>query len=94
VPRTVDAATLAPGTRLVQLGAFPGSGDAVKQWNALERRFGDLMADKSRVVQKAEAGGRAFYRLRAYGFKGDADARRFCAALAAEGAICVPVVLR
>lgn len=94
VPETVDPSKLAAGTRLVQLGAFASAGDAVKEWDALQARFGDLMADKSRVVQRAESGGRAFYRLRAYGFKGDADSRRFCAALKAESATCVPVVLR
>ncbi|MFD1809072.1 SPOR domain-containing protein [Gemmobacter lanyuensis] len=38
--------------------------------------------------------GRTFYRLRAQGFSDEADARRFCAAITAEGAECIPVTLR
>lgn len=94
VAASVSAASLKPGTPLAQLGAFPTEADAVKVWNGMKGRFVDLMADKSRVVQKASSGGRAFYRLRAYGFHSSADTRRFCAALKAESATCVPVVLR
>ena len=46
------------------------------------------------MVQKATSGGRTFYRLRAMGFADIADARRFCAVLAAEKAECIPVTLR
>ena len=46
------------------------------------------------VVQSAQSGGRTFYRLRAHGFAGEDDARRFCAALLAENAACIPVAQR
>ncbi len=94
VPATVNAAKLTAGTKLVQLGAYGDEPSAAQSWAELKRRFPDLMADKSRVIQKAESGGSAFYRLRAYGFKSEADTRRFCAALQGEGATCVPVILR
>jgi hypothetical protein len=45
-------------------------------------------------VQKASSGGRVFYRLRAMGFDDLGDARRFCSALVAENADCIPVVTR
>lgn len=90
----VDASSLTPGTRLVQLGAFETADLARAEWNKVAARFGDLMAGKARVVQEAQSGGRAFWRLRAQGFETEADARRFCAALLAEQAACIPVTLR
>jgi cell division septation protein DedD len=38
--------------------------------------------------------GRTFYRLRALGFEDEADSRRFCSALVAERAACIPVAVR
>lgn len=90
----IDPATLSPGTRLVQLGAFDTADQARGEWAVLTQRFGDLMSGKSVVVQTAESGGRTFYRLRAHGFDGEDDARRFCAALLAENAACIPVAHR
>jgi cell division septation protein DedD len=92
--RMVDPAALAPGARLVQLGAFDTVELAQGEWARLAERFGDLMSGKGVVVQPAESGGRVFYRLRAEGFEGEDDARRFCSALEAEDATCVPVVHR
>jgi hypothetical protein len=46
------------------------------------------------VIQQAERGGTTFFRLRAMNFTDISDARRFCAALSAEGNDCVPVVVR
>ena len=93
-PVEVDPATLEPGTRLVQFGAFDSDKEARAEWVRLAGRFGDLMADKSMVIQAAESGGRTFYRLRALGFEGEDDARRFCSALVAESANCIPVAQR
>jgi len=90
----IDAATLAVGTRLVQLGAFDDPAGARTEWDKLAQQFGELMADKSRVVQAAQSGGITFYRLRAHGFADEYDARRFCSALLAENAACIPVAVR
>jgi len=90
----VDAATLTPGTRLVQLGAYPDADAARAAWMQLTERFDALLGEKGMVIQKAESGGRSFYRLRAAGFDGEADARSFCAALAAQNAACIPVTVR
>jgi hypothetical protein len=93
-PARLDASSLAAGTRLVQLGAFDTEAEAQDQWARLSAQFGDLMASKAMVVQDALSGGRTFYRLRAHGFADEADARRFCAALLAENAACIPVAHR
>lgn len=90
----VDAASLPAGTRLAQLGAFDSPEVAREQWDQLQSRFGPYLAGKTRIVQRAKSGGRVFYRLRAKGFEDIADARRFCSALVAENADCIPVVTR
>jgi len=90
----VDAATLPAGTRLAQLGAYDSAEVARAQWDQFATRFDAYMADKSRVIEKATSGGRVFYRLRVLGFEDIADARRFCSALVARNAECIPVVTR
>lgn len=90
----IDPATLTAGTRLAQLGAFDSPDLARVKFGELQTQFGDLMTGKSMVVQAAQSGGRTFFRLRAHGFAGEDDARRFCAALTAEGADCIPVAQR
>ena len=93
-PAEVDAASIASGTRLVQLGAFASEEIARAEWGKLQTKFGDYLGDKKRVIQKANSGGRVFYRLRAMGFADLSDARRLCSALKAENADCIPVVTR
>jgi len=90
----VDPATLASGTRLAQLGAFDTPELARTRFGELQTQFGELMVGKAIVIQSAQSGGRTFYRLRAHGFEGDDDARRFCAALEAEDVDCIPVAQR
>jgi hypothetical protein len=89
-----DAASLPAGTRLAQLGAFDSEEVAREQWDQISTRFSVYLEGKTRIIQKATSGGRVFYRLRAMGFDDIADARRFCSALVAENADCIPVVTR
>lgn len=88
----IDPATIPAGTRLVQLGAFGSPEVARAEWDKTMARFGDYMVGKERVIQEAQTGGRTFWRLRALGFEGLADARRFCSVLVSDGANCIPVV--
>ncbi len=90
----LSADAIPAGTRLVQLGAFESAEIARAEWNRLNARFDEYLPGKTRVIQKAQSGGKAFYRLRAMGFKDLADARRFCSALMAGKAACIPVVTR
>lgn len=90
----IDPDSLPVGTNLTQLGAYPSEEIARQNWTEKAERFEDFMAGKARVIQKAESGGRAFYRLRAHGFGDINEARQFCAALQAEGAECISVVVR
>lgn len=93
-PAGIDPATIPVGTRLVQFGAFDTAELARAEWVRLSGSFGDLMAGRDMVVQPAESGGRTFWRLRAHGFDGEDDARRFCSAFVAQGATCIPVPQR
>ncbi len=90
----VDPETIPVGTRLAQLGAFSSEEIAREEWDRLGKQFGEYLAGKDRVIQRATSGGRTFYRLRAMGFDDLADARRFCSALVSEKAECIPVVTR
>ena len=45
-------------------------------------------------IESWQDGSRTFYRLRAAGSADEADARRFCSALSAEGTECIPVEIR
>jgi hypothetical protein len=87
----IEPSAIPAGTRLVQLGAYESTDVARSEWRRLDGRFGDYMQGKSRVIERAQTGGRTFYRLRAMGFVDLADARRFCSAIKAEGADCIPV---
>ncbi|MBY6138019.1 SPOR domain-containing protein [Leisingera daeponensis] len=93
-PVDVDPDTLAPGTRLAQLGAYESPEVARSEWDRISARFPEYLGTKQRVIQRAESGGRTFYRLRAMGFDGLSDTRRFCSALVAGNADCIPVTTR
>ena len=91
----VDEVSEVPaGTRMVQLGAYASAEIARSEWDKFTTRFGDYLGDKTRVIQKAQSGGRTFYRLRAMGFADLSDARRLCSALKAQNADCIPVTAR
>lgn len=94
VTGAVTTAAIPVGTKLVQLGAFDSPDIAATEWVRLTARFPGFFAQKDQIIQEASSGGRTFYRLRAMGFVDLSDARRFCAALSAEGAACIPVVVR
>ncbi|MBC57904.1 MAG: sporulation protein [Confluentimicrobium sp.] len=93
-PEEIAASAVPPGAHLVQLGAYDSPEVARAEWQRLSSRFASFMEGKQRLVQSAVSGGRTFYRLRAVGFTDISDARRFCAALTAEKADCIPVVAR
>lgn len=90
----IAPADIAPNTRLVQFGAYPDAEVARSEWERIAANYDEYMVGKSRVIEKAEAGGRTFYRLRALGFEDAADSARFCAALTALDQTCVPVAHR
>ena len=81
------------GSAVVQLGAFESENLAKSEWQHFEKLLGSILISKKMVVQKAESGGKIFYRLRASGFDDISDARQFCTAISDKVA-CIPVVTR
>ena len=81
------------GSAVVQLGAFDSKNLAKSEWQRFEKLLGSVLISKKMVVQKAESGGKIFYRLRASGFDDISDARQFCTAIIDKVA-CIPVVTR
>ena len=90
----IDPASLPPRTSLAQLGAFDSAATARREWDRLTARFPEYFSGKARVIEEATTGGRRFFRLRVHGFADRADARRFCSALMAQDAVCIPVMTR
>ena len=81
------------GSAIVQLGAFDSKSLAESEWRRFEKLLGSILAPKKMIIQKAESGGKIFYRLRASGFNDISDARQFCTAISDKVA-CIPVVTR
>jgi hypothetical protein len=81
------------GSAVVQLGAFESKNLAKSEWQRFENLLGSILISKKMIVQKAESGGKTFYRLRASGFDDISDARQFCTAISDKVA-CIPVVTR
>lgn len=90
----IATSELETGTRLVQLGAFDSPALARSEWTRLSGNFPDFFLGRARVIEEASSGGATFYRLRAHGFGDLSASRRFCAALVAQGAACIPVTVR
>lgn len=86
----VSASAITSGAALVQIGAFDSNALAEGEWNRISGKFGGLFSGKAQVIQKAESGGRNFWRLRVAGFENRDEARRFCADLIAGGTDCIP----
>jgi len=91
---SVSPDRIAPGTSLVQLGAFDNRKMALREWKLIRDRNSDLIGGRREVIQEAKSGGRPFYRLRLTGFKDIEDSRRLCTALLARGVPCIPVIAR
>ncbi|MFT4013795.1 MAG: SPOR domain-containing protein [Paracoccus sp. (in: a-proteobacteria)] len=93
-PPAAAPAKSASGSSMAQIGAFDSDKLARGEWNRVSGKFGGLFSGKSMVVQEHKANGRTFWRLRAGGFTSKEEARRFCAALIAEGVDCIPATAK
>lgn len=89
-----EVASVAPGSRLVQLGAFDNEALARQVWSQLSARHGDLLGGKSLFLERATHNARVFYRLRVAGFANTDQTRVLCEQLRARGVDCIPVTLQ
>ncbi|MDE2041703.1 MAG: SPOR domain-containing protein [Alphaproteobacteria bacterium] len=79
------AATAAPGTGLIQLGAYGSESSAKQGWDDLKGKY-PFLASMTQSIVPATVGGATVYRLRASAGNAAADT---CAKLKAAGANCI-----
>lgn len=82
------------GEKMIQLGAYDDEDSANRDYDALLIDNQDLMGRLVRFVERREAGGRVFYRLRARGFTSMDEAAAMCEALLARSIQCIAVTAR
>jgi hypothetical protein len=89
-----EVASVRPGARLVQLGAYDSEAITRQAWGQLVSRHGDLLGAKSLYIERTTANARVFYRLRVAGFERADETRAMCEALRARSVDCIPVTLQ
>ncbi|MCF6304068.1 MAG: SPOR domain-containing protein [Rhodobacteraceae bacterium] len=82
------------GTQMIQLGVFDDEQSAIRNWDFLLSNQPDLLSGLTRYIERREAGGRVFYRLRAIGFADPAAASDLCGVLMGRDVQCIPVTAR
>jgi Flp pilus assembly protein TadD len=85
-PRANPAAGADGGAYVVQIGAFSSEANAEAGWLTLSSRYG--LRGRAPVTTTIAVGGRTLHRVAVAGFAGEADARRLCASVRAEGGAC------
>jgi len=98
-PAPVNTPEAAPtpsfaGEKMIQLGAYDDEESANRDYDLLLEDNQDLMGRLVRFVERREAGGRVFYRLRARGFTNMEEAADMCSALLARSVQCIAVTAR
>lgn len=89
IKKTTPAAPSAPGSAMIQLGAFSTAGQADNAWSGFSRRFSDIGALPKKIVQGSVEGGTIF-RLNAVAPSVSA-AQNVCNNLKAAGESCIVV---
>jgi len=88
-PAVVAPAAVAPvGRAMVQVASVESEAGAAAEWARLSRKMPELLGERSPLVQRAEAGGHAVWRVRTGGFADVAAATQFCVKVRARGAGC------
>jgi len=88
-PVAVAPVAVAPvGRAMVQVASVESEAGAAAEWARLSRKMPELLGERSPVVQRAEAGGHAVWRVRTGGFADVAAATQFCVKVRARGAGC------
>lgn len=87
-PMPASAAPPAPGTSLVQVGAFADAALAEASWSRLIVRHPELLGGQNHLVQEALSNGRRVFRLKV-GPLSKPGARALCGDLKAQGTDCL-----
>ena len=86
---TPAAAPAAPGTHVVQVGAFGSDEEALRFFTTLSGTHGAFVGDKAPDIQRADVNGRTYHRLRLAPFASKAAAQDYCAQLKGRGQDCL-----
>jgi hypothetical protein len=62
----------------VQLASLTSEAGAFFEWNRLKRNLPQLLADRDPTVTHADVRGRAYWRLRTFGFASLGEAKQMC----------------
>ena len=89
-----EVASVASGSRLIQLGAFDSEDITRAAWAQMVARNGDLLGGKSLYIERTTSNARVFYRLRVAGFDSTAQTGQICEQLRSRGIDCIPVTLQ
>jgi hypothetical protein len=87
---TENAANLpVDGGFIVQLAALQEPGKIDGEWRRLQKSFPSLLGDMELIVEKADIGGKTFYRLQTGPFPTKATAEDVCAQLRVKKQACI-----
>jgi hypothetical protein len=89
IKKAAPTAPSAPGSAMIQLGAFSSAGQADRAWSGFSRRFAEIGALPKKIVQGTVEGG-TIYRLNAVAPNVSA-AQNICNNLKAAGESCLVV---
>ena len=87
VSTTVASAT--SGSHVVQVGAFGSNDEALRYYDTLSGKLGQLVAAKSPDVQSADVNGKTYHRLRLGPFETKDAANGYCSDLKTKGQDCL-----
>lgn len=89
VGNTAPVTSIAAGTVLIQFDVYDDEASAIRDWDVFVESHRDLIGSLTRYIERREAGGRVFYRLRAMGFDDMAHAENLCKALVLRDVPCI-----
>lgn len=89
IKKAASVTPSAPGSAMIQLGAFSSASQADSAWSGFARRFADIGALPKKIVQGTVEGG-TIYRLNAVA-SNVSTAQKVCNGLKAAGESCIVV---
>lgn len=89
IKKAASVTPSAPGSAMIQLGAFSSASQADSAWSGFARRFADIGALPKKIVQGTVEGG-TIYRLNAVA-SSVSTAQKVCNGLKAAGESCIVV---
>ena len=86
--------TPAAGGYTVQISSQRNEAAALASYQALQKRFPNLLSGRSPITTRLDSGGAVFYRVAIGPFPTADEASQFCSELKAAGGICFVQIYR